>query len=1630
MSKKLSKFFIVGIFISIIMILKSTMVQALTFAEIDSAAMNKDTFEITSADMANRKGDGYIYCVNHATKEHAMTGTYLKGATVEIVGNTATANGNSVTNELNGILAYVLQAENYGTGYQKPSWNMRQLAVWSIMSTGTVDAYNGDVTYIYPNGDVYATPRYKLWHWFSAVGNQLYPNTFTWTSKRQTNSYYSNGSNAQTFLNNAYDYALNVGTSGAGEIKVEKGNGISTNNSMAGPFQVSYSGNISGYTVYDTSNAAVTAGIQITDANGNVFSTIPSNQDFYIKNTSGKTIKSIKIDVGSSQSVYTAKLHFLVPQVLDAGGGATRQYMMAVETGTTTGSDSVTINFTTQVRLTVNKVDAVSNGTKLEGAQFVLVHASKYAQATLNNGIYTVTGWVSDKANATTMVTNSNGQIIIDLYEDTNRLYALQEVKARTGYQRKLGFLTNKFSSNISKNSTYPYDYGDDYTIYFDLNSVNYSSTAQIWLTNSKGKLTIYKYPTDTSGRLAGAKFKLYCEDISKWLKVTGSAGSYAYADWVTDEASATEMVTDSNGKIVINNLRLAKYQIKETSAANGYSVQISSAKTTTTSSIDGVSVSSSIVKFNFKDTNGSLNIYDKPNKLVITKKDGDTGAALTGAVVSFILYNANTKQYVLAEQTSTGIYNVTGWTSSLNSASVISTSSDTGTLEVNRLPTGTYWVYEQSNTDSSYDIYIGEGNNGISFTVNDGNTSVSISNKKKVSVSGYVWVDEPQGKENDTNGLYDESAEAKLAGITVRMRKKSDNTIIAETTTDASGNYVFSNVVPKSKLNEYYVEFDYSTAENAKYKSYIPVKFNATTSEEVQANVSRALADEIPMEDAKLAGIASTYKGTNKTDEGLYGLSGISSDLYNEKNNTIENINLGLKNWQTSYRVEQDIAYVKIKYNNYEYKYIYGGTQDNTYRDTDVPVVKWEGYGGAYTRDIYPSDVSQIKDNSHLLKVYIVYKISVQNTTTTDREELYKEKELMLNSVVEQFDSTRYILDTTNDVTEESIEEKVRIDIGSWEVTEDEGGIAKAKYNSNKLDRGITPNSEGRSESIYVQFRLTEDAMKTILENGQLEEKENGRTIASVDAYHNYQRYDYGWNYLENTNIGDIKTKELQDHKTVNETRTATARQITFRLGNDRTVSGIVFEDKVVSTNGEKLGNGRYDDGEGTIDNVTVELLNTSGNTAKVYPKGDGTGVVESEAKVQVATGNSYSFKGVLPGEYYVRFTYGDGTQKIEKYKSTIVTSDVAKSAIQDDLKGNSYSTEWYKNLEGTNYSVAVDNLNTRTAYNDGNEITTMDARTPKASITIENDSNTTDGDELGAKAIFEGFNFGIIVQPKLTATTEKVITNVKLTNAQNNVLFSGNPKNGGMAGVTDLDGTSSNGSTYVRMELQNEMVYGSTLEITYGVKVINTSDINYYEKDVNYKGWYYLFGLHDDSYSGMVQLSVDKVVDYLDPALTYVATGSDTRIISLSKNSANKWVDSENNVKDIGSSTIDASDYKKLLLLEDFGILARGNEINFIANAEKVLSTEDDDMEFINKVAVVKLNKSLSEDDKGNSEAEESLKLVRAPELPEPAEAKATITPPTGEDKQIVTIYAIAGIVSLIVLLSGIVIIKKKVL
>lgn len=995
--------------------------------------------------------------------------------------------------------------------------------------------------------------------------------------------------------------------------------------------------------------------------------------------------------------------------------------------------------------------------------------------------------------------------------------------------------------------------------------------------------------------------------------------------------------------------------------------------------------------------------------------------------------------------------------------------------LEIQDLKYGEYELYEVK-APTGYDITKQVGYNAnkkyvkISQKItiaDDSDEEIIIYNDNYISISGYVWVDTVSGntKLTDTDNLWNQN-EIKVSNVTVRLKRKGNNSgTISTTKTGTNGEYRFNNVIKTSELQNYYIEFDYS---GTQYKNYIPVAFNAEKSTLIKENGSRAIVQNMPEYDKDFQSVATTYTGQNDASkERTYGLmynGHLFEALYNEDTNTLENINLGIKEIpEPQYDITQNLATFKITMKGFTYTYVYGG--DNKANRIYAPQVKWQKKNdiSAYTRSFYPSDISYDQINkTEELKAEVKYRIDIKNTETMNMDTKYKEETMYLKQLVDEFDAKRYTLNDSN-----------------WtagRITTDSNGKKKQIATLNNLKSiqlyddklGIPSNN---TVTAYINFSVNHSAILDILNNYEEGIIEEYPTKATSIAYHKYSRNDYSWN-------NNILKK--QTHYTVDKSKNAEAPYLIFKLGSERTIRGKVFEDKVVTDNGEKLGNGTNEKNENAVKDVKVELLDTSDIDKTDFTKlrvsnlyttsGDKSKPVTTISQIAITQTNNkgeFTLEGIVPGYYIIRYTYGDGTHKytdskgnelsvnilskirnsegkeknalVKDYKSTIVKSQKAKNALENETEN---TLTWYRNLEGENYSVAIDSLSRRKDLNNNNiilpdmndetidetkaissetEKNVMYAKTGKMLFSVENENAATgnvnivkdkNGKNIQEEKKYEikGINFGIIEQPKQKAKIEKVITYITLTNSQNNVVFDGNPENAKMQGVSDLDNKQNGGSTYVRAEVLEDIIYSSKLELNYEIRVTNVSDVNYYDDK------YYLYG--DKNGAHEITLKVNEVTDYLDETLKYLPEKSDKDRISTEIKTMK--------LDDRNTQVLKLNKWDDVLFTNKVNNNSRKTTDKVTIVAERALSREDKDMEFINEAEITGIQHAT---ETGNTN-EEKLKIAPA-EVHTNGRVKVvtTITPPTGENKQMIIYYAIAGIVALAILSVGIVIIKKKI-
>ena len=993
-----------------------------------------------------------------------------------------------------------------------------------------------------------------------------------------------------------------------------------------------------------------------------------------------------------------------------------------------------------------------------------------------------------------------------------------------------------------------------------------------------------------------------------------------------------------------------------------------------------------------------------------------------------------------------------------------------------------------------------------------DGVFKFEAQNKKIVdALEGDVWVDEPDTKANKTDNVYNSASKDYLkAGITVNLYDGKNNKI-ATTTTDANGHYKFTQKTSGTDKNIYYwdlvdayVEFIYNnkttynndgTVNEYGFITVDPfvgndAKINSKAQEET-VTVSKLNDNNLTGTTGENAGRAITNKNVIKLDiNQLLSKNKEISDKIKQNNakeddlkdiplacyydNTtykVSNINLGLlEQYDAEYDVDETLAYIKIRMKGDTYTYKYGDSAATT--STNVPTVNEQNSRRTFTGSIYPTDIAyNVANQTDELKVYVVYSVDVKNLETMYVDNKYTEQRLYLESLVNTYDTSRYEL-----CSNENNEDKA--DFALWTKTQD----GKASYdvnNANSVYRnGLAKQETKRS---YIQFRVKEEALEKILTKTLKEEDiEKAPTVATARAYHEYLRTDNAWEHNDNvrafegakgTSIYPVKNdagKKYYVHKTISKNISSSDLYLILTLGDSRKISGTVFQDTRTSQSEKdntNLGNGIMDDNEtNRAQDVIVELLDADKKTvSKLYQNSNEKIVYKQDgslpdARTVTAVGGTYTFDGVVPGYYYVRFTYGDGTQKImpagtqiksNDYKSTIINTettgagDIIKNAME--AKANDVDAirailptnqndsqkrivEWYKYLNGNKYSTATDNLTQRLEIDgykyedgkvydkDGKEVTDLprniNAYTPMVSISIENDINVSTNEGNAHKSNYDGFNFGLIEQPDTTILLEKKITNVKFTTQTGSTLVSANPVDQTSQYLTALDKITG-GTKYAKLEIEQNLIYGSELATTYEITIKNESAKDYIEDDGSDDfGRYYYYG-EKTSTAKQKAVVVNEVVDELDKKYSLGTNEAASSTITINKADGNQEQKSASIVKKNADGSTETTNSLSITGWKEF----ETGESESLSYTVTSLLSADNDTAYMNKAKVTSISV-----DKLNT-LKSNFNWERAKD-----ETTVTLTPPTGSDKS--QTYWIAGAIGLIILAAGIVFIKKKVL
>lgn len=823
------------------------------------------------------------------------------------------------------------------------------------------------------------------------------------------------------------------------------------------------------------------------------------------------------------------------------------------------------------------------------------------------------------------------------------------------------------------------------------------------------------------------------------------------------------------------------------------------------------------------------------------------------------------------------------------------------------------------------------------------------------MNLGGIVWTEKIKtGKEQpDINNTYSESDDEALGGVTVRLLDENDKTVATTKTAEKDGQevtylnnlgkegtvklkqgqYLFTklddgtNYIPVG--TDYKVEIDYDGI------TYNPL-INPDTSmlyknKEDNKGVFSKITSE---EDHGLADGTKTIFGTeNETQSKTNGGYTINYTLQDEENIPDKAIYSNVEkdgkqafvtarsekylqktdDWKTTWKDNNGVG--EINLDSYAFDINFGLYKKffdlNLGTDVDSAEIEINGQKTAYTYDqildgmldkdlkekLYKTTDDKVDYNLYLAYSDYYYRIDDYKVPgdTNSLGQPYgealpnkKDKNTELQVYV------TYALQINNQSTQHNatgVKVKYSYDEGYEYVGDVEGTVNDEKNKILTISNiNLVP---GESKKITLKFKVRKNEDGTFFKKPSDTSKYTN--VAEIVEYSTTEgRLVDADSAPGNTFLGENKPTTRRE----DDTDTANGIVITFKKNAERSISGKVF-----NTNGNN------------VSDVIVQLIELVEINNKQYEyiwqeTVAGSNTVKTTDRNRYP-GKSYSFKvddmnkageykftqGIIPGNYIVRFIYGDGTyfdESIESKDATEESKNNIKTYNGEDYKSTyvdyNYNAEWYNNisLDGENskavdnearrlkvmsYAVDVDGtkgaelaLLSKSIGTDDEKLkavlenTWMCAETLKIKVPVDTDvkDNTSDTTEVGngssptiSNTQFNNVNFGLMERPKTKLVLEKHITGLTvkpvasgvnlIANATadiNKILDQGEGDQIQLEGQRDglsatKSGRTNRGLWYLQTDT-TELAQGADAYITYTYVIRNEGDIDYLNKNL----------------------------------------------------------------------------------------------------------------------------------------------------------------------------------------------------
>ena len=380
---------------------------------------------------------------------------------------------------------------------------------------------------------------------------------------------------------------------------------------------------------------------------------------------------------------------------------------------------------------------------------------------------------------------------------------------------------------------------------------------------------------------------------------------------------------------------------------------------------------------------------------------------------------------------------------------------------------------------------------------------------------------------------------------------------------------------------------------------------------------------------------------------------AGYSLDKWSKGITEITNVNLGIaERTQPDLAIVTDLNNMDMTINGYEHRYNFG--QRSSYINAGLPnsgvnngynslldgfnVSVKNGNGTyknmTYTRGIYDSYIAYTKDdpsNEAKLKVYLTYKIVLKNESSIP---FVKVKSLRNYSDAQLNFIDSYIEDGTN------TDKKV-----TWKKAGSTSDSKRNIWESGEIDTFIEP---GKITTVYLTYELNTNAISA-LANLQAN-RGNANIIGNTTEITSYSSYDSSKNAYAGIDVDSAPGNILYGNITTYEDDTDSTPELSIVRETPKTISGLVFEDKAnLTLTKERIGDGKYEQGNNSVGDVKVELVDYDGdsnyNNDKVvtlYTLDNKGNVVKTQANTKTTNNGKFEFVGIIPGEYVTKYTYG----------------------------------------------------------------------------------------------------------------------------------------------------------------------------------------------------------------------------------------------------------------------------------------------------------------------------------------------------------------------------------------------------